>query len=37
VLKIVDLMVDIRYGDGREVLKKDFGLKSWLSRKLANA
>jgi len=30
-------MVNIEYGDDREGLRKDFGLKSWLSRKLANA
>ena len=28
-------MVDIQYGDGGEGLKKDFGLKSWLTRKVA--
>ena len=26
-------MVNIQYGDDREGLRKDFGLKSWLSKK----
>ena len=31
-----DAYRNVLYGDDREGLRKDFGLKSWLSRKRAN-